>query len=58
MKIKILGTRANIKAGTPGHTKHSGVLVDNKLLFDVGEKEFLKYNPSYIFFTHFHPDHA
>ena len=58
MKIKILGTKANIKAGAPGHTKHSGVLVDNKLLFDIGEKEFLKYNPSYIFFTHFHPDHA
>lgn len=58
MKIKILGTRAKIKKNHPNHYKHSGVLVDEKILFDVGEKEFLHYHPDAIFFSHFHPDHA
>lgn len=58
MKIKVLGTRGEIEASAPYHSHHSGVLVDDKLLLDVGEKEFLKYNPKYILITHLHPDHA
>lgn len=58
MKIKILGTRGEISASLPRHAKHSGVLINGELLFDVGEKEFLGYKPSWIFVTHLHPDHA
>ncbi len=58
MKIKILGTRGEIKESGPYHSRHSGVLVDKKLLFDLGEAEFLKYKPKAVFFTHLHPDHA
>lgn len=58
MKIKILGTRGQIKPSKPYHSKHSGILIDNKLLFDVREKEYLKEKPSFIFITHLHPDHA
>lgn len=58
MKIKILGTRGKIEAKAPKHSRHSGILIDDKILIDVGEKSYLKYNPSYIFFTHLHPDHA
>jgi ribonuclease BN (tRNA processing enzyme) len=58
MKIHILGTRGEIDASTPYHSRHSGILIDNKLLFDLGEKEFLAYKPKLIFLTHLHPDHA
>jgi ribonuclease BN (tRNA processing enzyme) len=58
MKIKFLGTRGNIEPSAPYHSRHSGMLVDNTLLFDVGEKEFLNYNPAAVFITHLHPDHA
>lgn len=58
MKIKILGTRGEIEESCPYHKRHSGVLIDRKFLLDVGEKEFLKYNPRWIFITHLHPDHA
>lgn len=58
MKITLLGTRGEIEASAPYHTRHSGILIDDTLLFDLGEKEFLDYNPSYIFITHLHPDHA
>ena len=58
MILKILGTRGKIEEKRPGHVKHSGILVDNKILFDLGEQEFLKYNPESIFITHLHPDHA
>lgn len=58
MKIKILGTRAQIEAKQPGHTRHTGILFDGRILIDLGEQEFLSGNPEYIFFTHFHPDHA
>lgn len=57
MKIHFLGTRGNIPASTPYHSKHSGILVED-VLFDVGEEEFLKYNPKAICITHLHPDHA
>jgi ribonuclease BN (tRNA processing enzyme) len=58
MKIKILGTRGEIKPSAPYHSKQSGLLVDKKILFDLGEEEFLKYRPKYIFLTHLHKDHA
>lgn len=58
MKIKILGTRGEIKATAPYHSKHSGVLIDNEILCDLGEMEFLNQNPKYILITHLHPDHA
>ena len=56
--IRVLGTRGEIEPSLPYHAKHSGVLVDDKILFDLGEKEFLEYLPQYIFITHLHPDHA
>jgi len=58
MRLTILGTRGNIEGSAPGHVKHSGILVDDRLLFDVGEKQYLRYAPKYIFITHFHPDHV
>ncbi|HMA83547.1 MAG TPA: MBL fold metallo-hydrolase [Candidatus Thermoplasmatota archaeon] len=58
MQIKILGTRGEIKPSIQYHSHHSGVLLDGKILFDIGEKEFLNYHPTHIFITHLHPDHA
>ena len=58
MKIKILGTRGEIEESTPWHTKHSGILIDDHFLMDLGEEEYLQYKPSFVVFTHFHPDHA
>lgn len=58
MHIKVLGTRGEIKPSAPRHRKKSGVLIDNHLLFDVGDEDFLAANPSHIFITHLHPDHA
>lgn len=58
MKIKVLGTRGEIEDSSPYHSKHSGVLIDETILFDLGEKQFLKNQPRYIFITHLHPDHA
>ncbi len=58
MKIKILGTRGEIKPTSAYHSKHSGILIDDKILIDLGEKEFLKYNPKVVLITHLHPDHA
>lgn len=58
MKIKVLGTRGEIEESTPYHSKKSGVLLDNKLLLDVGDERFLEYHPHSILITHLHPDHA
>jgi ribonuclease BN (tRNA processing enzyme) len=58
MKIKILGTRGEIEATMPRHKKQSGILIDGVLLFDLGEKSYVKLAPKAIFITHFHPDHA
>jgi ribonuclease BN (tRNA processing enzyme) len=58
MKIEVLGTRGEIKASMPDHDNHSGVLIDERIMFDIGEKEFLDYHPENIFITHLHPDHA
>jgi len=58
MRIKVLGTRGEIEESTPRHSRHSGLLVDGRLLFDLGEKEFLAQRPRRVFITHLHPDHA
>ncbi len=57
-RLKFLGTRANTDATSPYHSKHSGILLNEKILFDLGEDEFLQYEPEVIFITHLHPDHA
>ncbi len=58
MKITVLGTRGEIEESAPYHSKKSGILIDDILLLDCGDKRFLKYNPHYILITHLHPDHA
>lgn len=58
MKIEILGSRGKIKPSAPKYEKHSGILIDDTLLIDVGEPEYFDKNPEAIIFTHFHPDHA
>lgn len=58
MNVRILGTRAKIDTSAPKHSKHSGILLNKELLLDIGEKEYLTYDPHYIFITHLHPDHA
>lgn len=58
MNIHVLGTRGEIEPSAPRHSKHSGVLVDGSLLFDLGERQFLDYKPQAVFITHLHPDHA
>ncbi|MBU0530916.1 MAG: MBL fold metallo-hydrolase [Candidatus Uhrbacteria bacterium] len=58
MKIKILGTRGEVKPSTPYHAHHSGVLIDETLMFDLGEEGFLQEKPKAVFITHLHSDHA
>lgn len=58
MKIKVLGTRGEIEESAPYHSKQSGLLLDSKILLDIGDKRFLKYKPKFILITHLHPDHA
>ena len=58
MHIKVLGTKGEIEKSLPRHSKKSGVLIDGVLLLDIGEKEYLKYDPKWILITHLHPDHA
>jgi ribonuclease BN (tRNA processing enzyme) len=58
MRIRVLGTRGEIEDSAPRHSRHSGLLVDGRLLFDLGEKEFLETRPWRVFITHLHPDHA
>ncbi len=58
MKIKILGTRGEIDESAPWHTKHSGVLIDDTFMLDLGEEKYLDYKPEFVVFTHYHPDHA
>jgi len=58
LNIKILGTRGEIEESAPYHAKHSGLLIDDTLLLDCGDKRFLHYNPRAILITHLHPDHA
>jgi ribonuclease BN (tRNA processing enzyme) len=58
MKIKVLGTRGEIEESAPYHSKKSGVLLNDKILLDIGDPSFLNYKPKYILITHLHPDHA
>lgn len=58
MKIKILGTRGKIEPKAEDHVNHTGFLLDDKILIDVGEETYMDYRPQAIVFTHFHPDHA
>ena len=58
MKISVLGTRGEIEESAPRHARHCGMLVDGRLLFDLGESEFLEVRPERVFLTHLHPDHA
>lgn len=53
-----MGTKGEIKKSVARHCKKSGILIDGKLLLDLGEKSFLKYDPKWILITHLHPDHA
>jgi len=56
--IKVLGSRGEIEQSAPRHSRHSGLLIDGRLLFDLGEREFLETRPWRVFLTHLHPDHA
>jgi len=58
MLIRVLGTRGEVEPTLPYHSKHSGILVDDALLLDLGEKDFLDFKPRAVFITHLHPDHA
>jgi hypothetical protein len=58
MRISILGTRGNIRQSAPKHARHSGILVDGRLLLDLGQVSYLDYRPQHIFITHLHSDHA
>lgn len=58
MDIKILGTRGEVEHSAPYHSRRSGVLIDQTLLIDIGEPEYLEYEPKAILITHLHPDHA
>lgn len=58
MKIKILGSRANVEPSAPYHSKFSGILIDELLLVDAGDRSFLNEKFNHVLFTHLHPDHA
>jgi len=58
MRIRILGTRGEIEQTAPYHSKHSGILIDDALMVDAGEQEFLARRPKAVLLTHLHPDHA
>jgi ribonuclease BN (tRNA processing enzyme) len=58
MRLTILGTRGNIPRSAPGYARHSGILVDARILLDLGETAYLRHRPQHIFITHLHPDHA
>ncbi|MFP3950618.1 MAG: MBL fold metallo-hydrolase [Candidatus Bathyarchaeia archaeon] len=58
LEIEVLGSQAEVEESAPNYSRHSGVLIDGKILFDLGEREYLKLDPDYILITHLHPDHA
>ncbi|MBU7043516.1 MAG: hypothetical protein HXS47_07970, partial [Theionarchaea archaeon] len=58
MNIEILGTRGNIEVQAPQYVRQSGILIDEKILLDMGEKEYLNLDFDCIFISHLHPDHA
>jgi hypothetical protein len=58
MKIEMLGTRGNVDVSAKGYERQSGIFIDDRILLDLGEKEYLNLHPDYIFISHLHPDHA
>lgn len=58
MKVEVLGTRGKVEPSAPKYKNHSGFLIDEKILLDLGEPHFLELHPEAIVFTHFHPDHG
>ena len=58
MRVRILGTRGEIEQTARYHSKHSGILIDDTLMVDAGEREFLARRPKAVLLTHLHPDHA
>lgn len=58
MRLGFLGTRGNIVPTAPGYARHSGILVDARILLDLGEAAYLRYRPQQVFISHLHPDHA
>jgi ribonuclease BN (tRNA processing enzyme) len=58
MKIRVLGTRGEIPQSAPYHSRRSGLLVDDRLMLDLGEKDFLRHRPEAVIFSHLHRDHA
>jgi hypothetical protein len=58
VRLRILGSRGNVPASAPRHARHSGILIDGRILLDLGEASYLGAHPSHILITHLHPDHA
>lgn len=58
IELRVLGTRGNIHPTAPRHAKHSGILLGDELLLDLGERSFLRLHPRWIVITHLHSDHA
>lgn len=64
MKLTFLGTRANIKAASRRHRRHSAVAVaykQTRIIIDCGadwRKAVARWKADAIFLTHAHPDHA
>ena len=58
MRIEFLGTRGKVKSSAPSYNNHTGILIDDQILIDVGEPAFLQAPHKIILFTHYHPDHA
>ena len=58
MRVHVLGTRGEIPRAAPRYVGHSGILVDGRILLDLGEASYLRYRPEQIFISHLHPDHA
>lgn len=58
MKIEVLGSRGKVEPSASCYKSHTGFLIDETILLDVGEPEFLERDFKSIVFTHFHPDHG
>jgi hypothetical protein len=49
MRLKILGTRGEILPSAPKYARHSGILIDARILLDLGEVAYLRHGPQHIF---------
>lgn len=58
LRVHILGTRGNVRPSAPRYARHAGILVDRRILLDLGEPSYLRHRPEAIFISHLHPDHA